>query len=85
MNAVDPQLSRSLASERARATRAEMYADWIAHDCDGLAAALTMPSVFPETAATLAEARGRVALALHHIDRAIEREKQAQAQESNHQ
>lgn len=83
MNAVDPQLSRALACENARATRAELYADWIAHDCDGLAAALTMPTVFPGSAATLAEARARVALALHQLDRAIEREKQAY-QEDNH-
>lgn len=83
MNAIDQNLSRTLASEKDRATRAEIYADWIVHDCDGLAAALTMPTVFPGSAAILAEARARVAIALHQLDRAIEREKQAH-QEDNH-
>lgn len=76
MNAIDPQLVRIAASEKARETRAEMYAQWIADDCDGLAAALTVPTVFPHTTAQLAEARALVALALHRIDRAIERDNQ---------
>lgn len=77
MNAIDPQLARIAASEKARETRAEVYAQWIADDCDGLAAALTVPSVFPHTTAQLAEARAHVALALSRIDRAIERDNQA--------
>lgn len=77
MNAVDPQLIRIAASEKARETRAEVYAKWIADDCDGLAAALTVPSVFPHSTAALAEARAHVALALNRIDRAIERDTQA--------
>lgn len=77
MNAIDPQLTRIAASEKARETRAEVYGRWIADDCDGLAAALTVPSVFPHSTAALAEARSLVALALNRIDRAIERDNQA--------
>jgi hypothetical protein len=65
------------ASEKARETRAEVYAQWIADDCDGLATALTVPSVFPHTTAELAKARAHVALALSRIDHAIERDNQA--------
>lgn len=77
MNAIDPQLIRITASEKARETRAEVYAKWLADDCDGLAASLTVPSVFPHSTAALAEARALVALALSRIDRAIERDNQA--------
>lgn len=77
MNAIDPQLARIAASEKARETRAEVYAKWLADDCDGLAASLTVPSVFPHSTAALAEARAHVALALARIDRAIERDNQA--------
>jgi hypothetical protein len=59
------------ASAKARETRAEAYAQWIADDCDGLATALTVPSVFPHTTAELAKARGLVARALEQIDAAI--------------
>lgn len=67
----------------ARATRAEMYADWLAHDADGLSAALTVPTVFPHSTAVLTEARDLVALALHRINLAIERANKANEQESN--
>jgi hypothetical protein len=56
-----------------RATRVEMYLDWLAHDVDGLAFNLTNPAAPPIEGATaiLAEARATVALALSRIDQAI--------------
>lgn len=73
----DQHTTPEQASEKARETRAELYAQWIADDCDGLATALTVPTVFPHTTAELAKARATVALALSRIDRAIERDNQA--------
>lgn len=82
MNAVDQQL-RQAARERDRAHRVEMYADWLAHDADGLAFNLTNPAGQPLDHATaiLAEARAKLALALHRVDRAIEADKAAHAQQ----
>lgn len=70
--------ARSTASA-SRATRIEMYADWLAHDADGLAFNLANPAGQPIEHATaiLAEARASLALALHRIDLAIEADKAA--------
>jgi hypothetical protein len=54
-----------------RASRIEMYADWLQHDADGLAFNLTMPRVADCTTAVLAAARQKVACALELIDNAI--------------
>ena len=72
--------TRSTASA-SRATRVEMYADWLAHDADGLAHNLACPTGQPIEGATtiLAEARANLALALHRIDLAIEADKAANA------
>ncbi|KRR21878.1 hypothetical protein [Bradyrhizobium retamae] len=80
MNAVDQQL-REAASQEARARRVEMYADWLAHDADGLAFALAYPKErpFPHSTAILAEARGLVVLTLSRIDLAIEADRAAHA------
>ena len=65
-----------------RATRVEMYLDWLAHDVDGLTFNLTHPAnqPFPRSTTILAEARELVALTLSRIDLAIERDKQAHAE-----
>ena len=62
-----------------RATRIEMYADWIAHDADGLAFNLTNPAAPPIEGATaiLAEARALVTRALEQIDQAIATDREA--------
>jgi hypothetical protein len=82
MNAVNQQL-RDAASQRARARRVEMYADWLAHDADGLAFALVYPKdrPFPHSTAILAEARALVALALSRLDLAIEADKHAHSEQ----
>jgi hypothetical protein len=67
--------------ETARATRLEMYADWLAHDADGIAFNLANPEPFTGSTAILAEARALVALALSRIDIAIERDKASHAKE----
>jgi len=54
-----------------RASRIEMYADWLHHDADGLAFNLTMPRVAECTGATLAVARAKLVSALELIDNAI--------------
>lgn len=84
MNVVDQQL-REAASQEARAHRVEMYADWIAHDADGLAFALTHPRgmPFPNSTAILAEAREQVALTLSRIDRAIQADRDAHAEQES--
>lgn len=83
MNMADPQL-REVARQQARATRIAMYADWIAHDADGLAFNLSHPAAEPlaDATAILAEARERVALALARIDQAIEWDKQAHQEDA---
>jgi hypothetical protein len=86
VNAVDQQLRRA-ASQEARAHRVEMYADWIAHDADGLAFAIAHPGnlPFPHSTAILAEARALVALTLSRLDRAIEADRAAHAQQDQEQ
>lgn len=73
MNISDPHLR-----QEARAIRIAMYADWLAHDADGLTFNLAYPGAEPlaDATAVLAEAREKVALALARIDQAIERDKQ---------
>jgi hypothetical protein len=74
--------ARSTASA-SRATRVEMYADWLAHDADGLAFNLANPAgqALPGATAILADAREKVALALSRIDRAIEADRQAHSEQ----
>lgn len=78
MNAIDAQL-REAARHEARAKRIALYADWLAHDCDGLAFNLSYPpgDAPADATAVLADARERVALALAFIDQAIAADKQA--------
>lgn len=68
-------------AEEARATRIEIYADWIAHDVDGLTFNISHPAARPIEGATviLAEARAKVALALGKLDQAIATDKAAHA------
>jgi len=82
MTAVDPKL-REAASQEARARRVEMYADWLAHDADGLAFALAYPAnvPFPHSTAILAEVRALVALTLSRLEKAIETDRAAHAQQ----
>lgn len=61
-----------------RASRVEMYADWLQHDADGLAFNLTMPRVADCTTAALAAARAKVVSALEIIDSAIAFDRAAQ-------
>lgn len=65
-----------------RATRVELYADWLAHDADGLAFNLTNPAGQPIAGATstLAAARAKLALALHKIDLAIQADRDAHSE-----
>lgn len=80
MNMMDPKI-REAASQEARAHRVDMYADWMAHDADGLTFTIAHPAnvPFPHATAVLAEARRLVALTLHRIDLAIEADKTAHA------
>lgn len=73
----------ALSEERysARATRIEMYADWLQHDADGLAFNLTMPRVVDCTTAMLATARSKLVCALELIDNAIAVDRAANAEE----
>ena len=75
MNTHDPQLHEA-ARQQARASRLELYADWIVHDVDGLTFQLNglPPSI---STAVLADARAHVALALSRLDAAIERDRKA--------
>lgn len=67
----------------ARATRVEMYADWLAHDIDGLTFQLTYPGAGQIDGATaiLADAREKIAGALAQIDNAIAADRAANNQE----
>lgn len=67
------------ARNAARLRRVDGYAQWLADDVDGLTANLRHDD--PHATATLAEARQRVALALSHLDRAIEQDRAAHHQE----
>lgn len=58
-------------SQNHRASRIEMYADWLQHDADGLAFNLTTPRIAENATADLAAARAKVAGALELIDNAI--------------
>lgn len=70
------------AATKARETRVDVYSQWIADDVDGLAYAVNHhPASQPIATAVLAEARERVALALSRLDRAIETDRAAHAQE----
>lgn len=63
-----------------RASRIEMYADWLQHDADGLAFNLTTPSIADCGTTTLATARAKVASALELIDNAIAADRAANAE-----
>lgn len=63
-----------------RASRIEMYADWLQHDADGLAFNLTTPSIADCGATTLATARAKVVSALELIDNAIAADRAANAE-----
>lgn len=52
-----------------RTTRVEMYADWLAHDADGLAA--NLPPADPASIQQLRTARANLRAAMQIIDRAI--------------
>jgi hypothetical protein len=63
-----------------RASRVEMYADWIAHDADGLAFNVNHPAESIDGAtAILAGARAKLAWALEQIDQAIAADRAAHA------
>lgn len=68
------------SKETHRATRVDMYADWLAHDADGLAFNITHPAEPIEGATTiLAGARAKLAWALEQIDHAIAADRAAHA------
>lgn len=69
------------AAAKARETRLDVYARWLADDVDGIAYNVFHPDGQPVATAILAEARERVALALSRIDRAIEQDRANHAQE----
>jgi hypothetical protein len=66
-----------------RASRIEMYADWLQHDADGLTFNLTMPRVAECTAVTLATARAKLTAALELIDNAIAVDRAANAEKES--
>ncbi len=68
-----------------RASRIEMYADWLHHDADGLAFNLTMPRAADCATATLATARAKVVSALELIDNAIAVDRAAHTEEETAQ
>lgn len=68
-------------SDSYRASRIEMYADWLQHDADGLAFNLTMPRIAGCTATMLSAARAKVACALELIDNAIKVDREANEKE----
>jgi hypothetical protein len=63
--------NRDKPRDQARAQRVAIYADWIAHDTDGLAFNARHPSTHPGWLPTLRVARRRVAQALQQLDAAI--------------
>jgi hypothetical protein len=65
----------------ARHTRLEMYAQWLADDVDGIRSNLDRTAGLPGTTALLAEIREQVALTLCRIDRAIQADRDASAQQ----
>ena len=70
------------SKETHRATRVDMYADWLAHDADGLAFNITHPAEPIDGAtAILAGARAKLAWALEQIDQAIKADNQAHAEQ----
>lgn len=69
-----------MTAEQHRATRVEMYADWLSHDADGLAFNVINPAEPIDGATTiLAGARAKLAWALEQIDQAIAADKAAHA------
>jgi hypothetical protein len=58
-----------------------MYADWLAHDADGLAFNISHPAAQPVPGATaiLANARAKLAWAIEQIDQAIRADSEAAA------
>lgn len=73
------------AKELARETRVEMYADWIAHDVDGLTFNLANPAGHPieNASVILAEVRANLALCLGRIDIAIAADNAAHRNQEN--
>jgi hypothetical protein len=68
---------------RDRATRVEMYVDWLAHDADGLAFNIANPAAAPRipgATAILASARDKLRIALEQIDNAIAADRAANAE-----
>jgi len=65
--------------ETHRATRIELYADWLSHDADGLAFNISHPAAQPIDGATtvLANARAKLAWAIEQIDHAIAADREA--------
>lgn len=62
----------------ARMTRAELYAQWIADDADGIRTNLDIAGL-PGATALLAEMRANAALAVSRIDLAIQADRDAHA------
>ena len=71
--------SATTESRTSRATRVEMYADWLEHDADGLAFNLATPAgqSIPDATVILANARDKLARALEQIERAIAADEQS--------
>jgi hypothetical protein len=69
--------------ETHRADRIELYADWLAHDADGLAFNIAHPAdtPIPNATTTLANARAKLAWALEQLDQAIAADSRAHASE----
>lgn len=59
------------AASQDRATRLDIYSQWLADDVDGITFNLANPAGHPVATTILADARERVALALTKLDRAI--------------
>lgn len=73
---------RTDTKEAHRAARVEMYADWLAHDADGIAFNVTHPAEPIDGATTiLAGARAKLASALEQIDHAIAADRAAHAEQ----
>lgn len=73
----------SADKETHRASRVEMYANWLAHDADGLAFNVAHPAdtPIPNATATLANARAKLAWAMEQLDQAIAADCRAHAAE----
>jgi hypothetical protein len=69
---------RRAVRQEARASRLEMYSDWLTHDVDGLIYQLANTEGLPahQTIALLSVARDLVSRALAKLDEAVKRDKQ---------